>query len=63
MDQRTDAEIEARRQAVVALVKHEDGVLELDTDARISEGDENGAYVQCWVWVDFAGTPLDKEPA
>ena len=24
--------------------------------------EDNGAYVQAWVWVDFSGTQLDKEP-
>ena len=36
-----------------------DGV-EVDSDAKVSEGDDNGAYVQAWVWVDFEGTPLCK---
>ena len=40
---------------------HEDGKLEIDNDAEISEGDHNGAYVQAWVWVSFAGTEFDKE--
>jgi len=39
----------------------------VDTDGNqhtislISEGDDNGAYVMAWVWVDFSLTPLDKE--
>lgn len=32
-------------------VKQEDGVLEVDPDATVSHSDDNGAYVQCWVWV------------
>ena len=47
--------------ALASAQYHRDGELEIDPDARISEGDDNGAYVQAWVWVDFAGTPLDKE--
>lgn len=39
-----------------------EGELELDDNAVISEGDDNGAYVQVWMWVPFDGTPLDKEP-
>lgn len=27
----------------------------------VSESEDNGAYVKAWVWVDFAGTPFDKE--
>lgn len=39
-----------------------DGELEIDDPGSIaSEGDDNGSYVLAWVWVDFAGTPLDKE--
>jgi len=35
--------------------------LEVDGDARISEGDDNGCFVAAWVWVDFSGTEFDKE--
>ncbi len=41
----------------------EEGSLEFDDHPTISEGTDNGAYVQAWQWVDFAGTPLDKEAA
>ena len=37
--------------------------LEIDGDAATSEGDDNGAYVAAWLWVDFAGTEFDKEAA
>jgi hypothetical protein len=40
---------------------HHDGECEIDHNAVISEGDDNGAYVQAWVWVEFAGSQLDKE--
>lgn len=39
----------------------EDGDLDVDANAMVSEGDENGAYVSAWLWVSFAGTELDKE--
>lgn len=39
-----------------------DGDLEFDPDMEVSEGDDNGAYVQGWKWVSFVGTQLDKEP-
>ena len=59
-------EAEARRVAVVELAKGlalvRDGECEVDDSATLSEGDDNGTYVQAWVWVDFAGTPFDKEP-
>ena len=35
---------------------HQDGQIEIDSDARVSMGDDNGAYVQAWVWV-----PLNEE--
>lgn len=40
-----------------------EGEQEFDDDAIVSEGNDNGAYLQCWVWVDFGGTELDKEPS
>jgi len=42
---------------------HVDGETEIQDDAILSEGEDNGAYLQAWVWVDFAGTDLDKEAA
>ena len=53
-----------RKSAIVdlAIKQHvEDGVLEVHCDAKVSEGDDNGAYVQAWVWVDFSGTEFDRE--
>lgn len=38
-----------------------DGELELDQNAKISEGDDNGAYIQTWMWVSFDDTDLDKD--
>jgi hypothetical protein len=35
---------------------HEDGEIEVDDKAPVSTGDEDGAYVQAWVWV-----PLEEE--
>ena len=35
---------------------HEEGEIEVDNDARVSAGDDDGAYVAAWVWV-----PLTKE--
>lgn len=44
-------------QDVVAIVSHE-SLKQLTSP--VSEGDDNGAYVLGWVWVDFEGTALDK---
>ncbi len=38
---------------------HRDGVLEFDPDAKVSAGADNGAYVQCWAWVE--DDPADEE--
>jgi len=40
--------------------KVREGELEIDPDAPISYGGDNGAYVQAWLWVSFADTPLDR---
>ena len=32
---------------------YRDGVIEVDSNARISFGDDEGAYVEAWVWVPF----------
>lgn len=57
-------EDEERRQKIIAIARDDhckDGVIEIDDDAVVSEGDDNGAYVQAWVWVSFADTELDKD--
>jgi hypothetical protein len=54
---------EPRRQKILTLGRAtlaREGELEFDDDAIASEGDDNGAYLQAWVWVDFGGTNLDK---
>jgi hypothetical protein len=44
-----------------------EGEIEIDLPSPInamtdiSEGDDNGCYVQAWVWFPFEGTPWDKE--
>ena len=57
---------EERRQAIVSLALDEycgEGFIEVDNNAKLSEGDDNGTYVQAWVWMDFACTQFDKEVA
>jgi hypothetical protein len=57
-------ETKKRKQAIRELAKekhHREGELEIDDYSMVSEGDDNGAYVQAWVWVSFDGTKLDKE--
>ena len=37
-------------------------IIELEVDGAItSEGDDDGAFVLAWTWVDFNGTAFDKE--
>jgi hypothetical protein len=41
-----------------------DDIIEIDPIPKIAENDEinnNGAYVQAWIWVPFCDTRLDKE--
>ena len=55
--------VNRRHQGIVDLAHNEyhiDGACEIDYDAKLSDGDANGCWVQAWVWVDFAGTPYDK---
>lgn len=69
-----DAKELDRAKRIIELARdqhHSEGSVEVDdfdelmnpADAvgKVSEGDDNGAYVMAWVWVDFAGTGLDKE--
>lgn len=58
-----------RRAIILSLAKvyegdGDGGDIDFDDDEKIkiSEGDDNGAYVSAWVWVPFNGSPLDKEP-
>ena len=58
------APAEERRLAIIKLARsqhEEEGQVEIDDNAPLSEGNDNGCYVQGWVWVDFTGTHLDKE--
>lgn len=60
----TKKEQEEREEKIRELARqqhHVDGEVEVDDGGIVSEGDDNGAYVQAWVWVDYAGTDLDKE--
>jgi len=53
-----------RNNSIIGLARsqyHEEGQCEIDDDAIISDAGDNGACVSAWVWVSFAGTPLDKE--
>lgn len=54
---------EERHSKIVYLAREKyerEGEVEIDANAKLSEGSDNGTYVQAWVWVDFAGTPFNK---
>jgi hypothetical protein len=36
----------------------DEGRIEIDSDAVVSHGDDDGAYVAVWVWVDRSDVPL-----
>jgi hypothetical protein len=58
------AEADDRRLEIVELARNEhqrDGEVEIDDNAQLSEGTDNGCYVAAWVWVSFASTPFDKD--
>lgn len=55
---------ESERKEIIELARKEhqrDGECEIDNDAKLSEGGDNGTYVQAWVWVSFEDTKFDKE--
>lgn len=57
---------ETDRREIVEMARNEyegyDGDVQVDDNAVISNGEDNGAYVQAWVWVGFGGTRFDKNP-
>lgn len=50
-----------RARAIVKLAREDGHEIDDAGVVKISEGSDNGAYIQAWVWVDFSGTPLDKD--
>jgi hypothetical protein len=57
-------ESEDRRFEIVELAReqwHQEGSVEIDDEAKLSEGNDNGCYVAAWVWIDFAGTKFNKQ--
>ena len=58
------AQAEHRRSDIVDLARaqrEQEGLVEIDANATLSEGNQNGCYLAAWVWVDFAGTRFDKQ--
>jgi len=40
---------------------HEEGEIEVDSDARVSIGGDDGAYVAAWVWVPLKEEKSDSQ--
>jgi len=38
---------------------HEEGQIEIDSNARVSRGSDEGAYVEAWVWVPLSTEKRD----
>jgi hypothetical protein len=41
---------------------HEEGEIEVDSNARVSIGEEEGAYVAAWVWVPSSAAHNHAQP-
>jgi hypothetical protein len=56
------SEYRAKRIFKLATVFEISGDVELTAALphNVQESDDNGAWVKAWMWVDFAGTDLDK---
>jgi hypothetical protein len=55
---------EERRREIIELAREQreiEGPVEIDDNALLSEGNDNGCYVTAWVWVDFTRTKFDKQ--
>jgi hypothetical protein len=46
--------------AIAQSIHHRDGEVEIDSNAELSIGAENGCYVQAWVWVDLDDEDLRR---
>jgi hypothetical protein len=53
---------DARYREAAHRLHHEDGSCEVDDNAKISRGDDPGAYVQAWVWVYNTDTKRKLAP-
>lgn len=54
----------AQYRAAAERIHGSEGSVEIDDGAKVSRGDDAGAYVQAWVWVsDEDAKPSDEEGA
>lgn len=47
----SDEDLEAAYRDMAMALHHQDGHVEIDSNAEVSLSDDRGAYVQAWVWV------------
>lgn len=59
--QYTDPGRDEYRRRVMAAATAEDGEIEVDSDAAISDSDDYGEYLLCWVWVPDPDPEDDPE--
>jgi hypothetical protein len=57
-----DDQLDERRLAIVNLAQENNMTddLQIYEDAKTSEGEDNGCFVEAWVWQSFVDTPFDK---
>jgi hypothetical protein len=57
------AKADADRDVVMLARQHQprEDDPQFDDSALVAASDDNGAYVQAWIWVPFRGTALDKQ--
>lgn len=55
-DTEDDVALDAPYRDAAKRLFHKGGELEIDPDAKVSRGEDPGAYVQAWLWVDEAFT-------
>jgi hypothetical protein len=53
---------DARYREAAHRLHHDEGSCEVDENAKISRGDDPGAYVQAWVWVHNTDTKRKLTP-
>ncbi|MBT8355149.1 MAG: hypothetical protein KJO60_11540 [Desulfofustis sp.] len=64
VEQRQQTELRHKRIRNIATEQYFDaGDHKFDETSQVSEGEGNGAFVQCWVWASFVDTDLDKTKA
>lgn len=53
-------EVERKYAETAKRLYHEEGELEFDDKAKVSISEDDGAYVQCWMWVPRTTVGVSK---